>query len=1023
MKFIKDKRLLPQLPAPDEHTFFGRLKKLLQNYSYVICAFLVPLILYWAMYILMGCYPFGENSVLVLDLNGQYVYFFEALRNALHGDANLLYSWARSLGGEFIGIYAYYLASPLSYLVFFFSENHITEALLTIILLKCGISGATMSYYLKKNRPAVKELWVILFSTMYALSSYVIAYAHNTMWMDAFMLFPLVIYGVEQIIKKHNCTLFVVTLTLTLMSTFYIGYMVCIFVFFYFFYYYIASSADYGNNFYGEKLHFLKSLIRMGISAAVSLAISALILIPTYYALTFGKTTFSDPSWEMTSQFNLIEFFAKMLPGGYDTVRPDGLPFVYCGLLTLLILPVFFLSKNVKLREKISAVFMLSFLVICMENSVSDLIWHCFQRPNWLNYRYSFMFIFLLIVFACRGAEELAQTPPAQLLWGGAGLVGLIILLQTQNLEFVDTFLCVWLSILLIAGHLAGLAAYISAHWKPVGTVVLSALVCGEMVIAGMLNITSLDADVVISTRTSYVSYMDRVKGIVNSVQESDQSFYRMEKTVFRNVCDNMALNIRGISNSTSTLNASAIRLLNDLGYSSTSHWSKYLGGTPAADALLGLKYIIYDQTDKVPDYYEAYMEDLENSLYAYLNPYALSVAYAASGDIQNLELWNYNVSNYVSPFEAINAIVTALLGSDETIEVFKAIDYSLTMDSNTECTYSGVAIKMLSDANGNPILDENGNEIKVETPYYFYGTNNSESGKMRYRFELPEDVPENSNVYFFFATEYPRSVDWSLRGDSNNLTGTCFSNESDCIQQLGKLSHGIDYGLDITFTSEDQKFYVMQEPGIFYYLDEAVFKDAFTRLAEGNFKIEDDYSESRLTGSIYVPENCSIVFTTIPYDEGWNIYVDGKKVEPIKTLDALLAFEITPGDHTLELRYCSDYMTAGLVISIAGLLIGILLWWIDRRFFRPKLPAMRRAFEKVLAQEEAIRKERDALELAKLSAETDKSSFNPSVAAAETETFLGASKRHEEDMESAENLSEPASNPSHKKKNSGEDK
>ena len=85
------------------------------EYSYLIFAFLVPAIIMYVVYVAMEIHPFGDNSVLVLDLNGQYVYFFEALRNFVRGDASLLYSFSRALGGEFMGIYAYYLASPFSY--------------------------------------------------------------------------------------------------------------------------------------------------------------------------------------------------------------------------------------------------------------------------------------------------------------------------------------------------------------------------------------------------------------------------------------------------------------------------------------------------------------------------------------------------------------------------------------------------------------------------------------------------------------------------------------------------------------------------------------------------------------------------------------------------------------------------------------------------------------------------------------------------------------------------------------------
>ena len=71
--------------------------------KYLGLCFLIPALLMWLMYICMGVYPFGEESVLVLDLNGQYVYFFEGLRDILRGDGSLLYSFSREIGRASVG--------------------------------------------------------------------------------------------------------------------------------------------------------------------------------------------------------------------------------------------------------------------------------------------------------------------------------------------------------------------------------------------------------------------------------------------------------------------------------------------------------------------------------------------------------------------------------------------------------------------------------------------------------------------------------------------------------------------------------------------------------------------------------------------------------------------------------------------------------------------------------------------------------------------------------------------------------
>ncbi len=961
-----------------------------EKYGYIACSFAVPLLIFLLMYLVFWLgsriasgSDYGGGSVLVLDLNGQYVYFFEALHHILRGDASFFYSWARSLGGEFIGIYAYYLASPLSYIVGLFPSDCITEALLTIILLKCGIAGGTTGFYLKKHCPSLNNTAIVTLSSMYALSSYMIAYAHNTMWMDALMLLPLVLYGAEQLIEKGNFKLYVICLTLTLVSTFYIGYMVCLFLVFYFFYYYFSCNVRFGaNNYYGEKLHFPKSLGRMAVFSAVAILCACLIILPTYYSLTFGKTTFSDPDWTMTSQFDLLEFFSQMLPGSYDTVRPDGLPFVYCGTLALVLLPLFFVSKKIALREKIGASIMLLLMVFFMDNSITDLVFHGFQRPNWLNYRYSFIFIFLVVVCCARALEDIENISLASIIGSGAGSLILIILVQTEHYEHVGDFLCIWISIVCLVASVSTVSfVNLKKFAKQGGYIALASVCCLELFGAGVITVVSEDEDVVYSTRGSYVNYMNRLSPIVDSIQSSDKSFYRMEKTVFRNVCDNMALNIRGLSNSTSTLNATTIKFLNSMGYSASSHWTKYVGGTPVSDSLLGIKYIIYDSgSDSSSDLYTKYSEDPANTLIAYLNSYALSLCYSSNSAIKDLDISDSIA--YASPFETMNAIVTALLGESEEVELFKPISYNLEL-SGVNLTYSSSVYETLTDSNGNPVLDEKGEEVKIAIPYYFYEPANSH-GKMYYNLEFPEDYIDNSDVYFFFCSNYPRKVSWSFSETGYGSTsGTFFDTESDCIQSLGKLQANTTSMLTVTIDNDSDLFYIMQDPEIFYYLDRDVFTDVMARLAEGNLVIDEVKNEASLVGSVNVPEGDSVMFTSIPYDAGWNVYVDGKKVETYKTLNSLVAFDITPGEHTVKLVYRSSYMVYGTVLTCIGALLFILFCVADKVLRKPGLASRRAAFEKVIADrtaaEEAAAEEQYRLLLEKArsmqSGETDSSS------------------------------------------------
>ena len=437
-----DEGILPKEAAEEEKkkpASPGRFSAFVKRHPrlYLIWAFVIPFMLMWMIYIAMEVWPFGENSVLVLDLNGQYVSFFEALRSLILNGGSLAYSWERALGGEFMGIYAYYLASPLSILVALFPKRMITEALLLMLLTKCGLCGLSMAFYLEMQYPS-KRVNTVIFATMYALTAFAVVQAHNTMWIDELVLLPILTLGIDRLISHRQYALYTASIAMSMLVNFYIGYMMCIYTLFYFFYSYFFNNFDNRNNVYGEKRHFLRSLLRMGALTVIGLAIAAVVWLPTYYSLTFGKTTFSDPSYAFSQQFDFLDFFVKLFPGSYDTVRPSGLPFVYCGTLTLLLLPIYFISPKIRPREKMIGGLGVAFFLLCFNGSTIDLVWHGFQRPNWLNYRYSFMFCFLIILFAYRAFDTIDRV---DFKWPvlTAGILGVILMvIQKLDYSFVD---------------------------------------------------------------------------------------------------------------------------------------------------------------------------------------------------------------------------------------------------------------------------------------------------------------------------------------------------------------------------------------------------------------------------------------------------------------------------------------------------------------------------------------------------------------------------------------------------------
>ena len=220
-----DTFLNEEMPRPKtgraRDTLFSRavfaVQDWLADYGYLLIGAFIPVVLMYLLYLAKEIYPFGDGCVLVLDLNGQYSAFYHGLRDVLKGDASLLYTFCRNMGGEFLGIFDYYVASPFAWLIALFPETRMLEALLVLFLLKTGLLGFNMGFYLHKlSKGNPNRLAVVIISILYALCTYAVVQQHNSMWIDALMWLPLLTLGIEQLIKNKKYKLFVIMLALTL---------------------------------------------------------------------------------------------------------------------------------------------------------------------------------------------------------------------------------------------------------------------------------------------------------------------------------------------------------------------------------------------------------------------------------------------------------------------------------------------------------------------------------------------------------------------------------------------------------------------------------------------------------------------------------------------------------------------------------------------------------------------------------------------------------------------------------------
>ena len=314
----KKKSAAPETKAPVKGE--GLKGWLIRNRSYFL-AFFLPVILIYIAYAMFGLYPFGEHSVLCLDLNGQYVYYFEAIRDAFHGDGSILYNWSRNLSGGYQGVIGYYLASPFTLIVILLPRTMLLGALLIMILCKLGMASVAFCYYAQKSKHLSPLLSVIL-GTSFGMCAYGIIQTIDPMWLDGLVCLPFIMLGLEYLVDDGRKLNYIIPLALICVANFYIGFMCCIFTAIYFVFYVLAgsdkfrlSSPAWIKQKKNQKI-IIQTLLRMVMATAVAMACAAFMILPVYNALAMGKFDFTVPDYSYKSQFTPLEFIAQFRQRG-----------------------------------------------------------------------------------------------------------------------------------------------------------------------------------------------------------------------------------------------------------------------------------------------------------------------------------------------------------------------------------------------------------------------------------------------------------------------------------------------------------------------------------------------------------------------------------------------------------------------------------------------------------------------------------------------------------------------------------
>ena len=210
-------------------------------------------------------------------------------------------------------------------------------------------------------------------------------------------------------------------------------------------------------------------------------------------------------------------------------------------------------------------------------------------------------------------------------------------------------------------------------------------------------------------------------------------------------------------------------------------------------------------------------------------------------------------------------------------------------------------------------------------------------------------DVPTDTELFVFFPSDYPREVTLKCNGSSKGGFYGSADNSYRRIASIGKYDTN-NLTMEITIKNSSNNLYFKQTGDLhdynsyIYYIDWDVFNRVFPLLGRMNMEIDHASTDDHIFGTVRTLDANQTMATTIAYDEGWNVFVDGERVKVFETADALLTFRIaTPGEHTVELKYMPRVVRFGIICSITCAIVYILLLILYR--WLVKIPLLSRVF------------------------------------------------------------------------------
>lgn len=853
-------------------------------------------------------YPFGDNSVLFSDMKLEYFPFLTELWDKFHTGGSLLYSWTTALGGAYWGSFMYYLSSPFNLLLMLLPRSGLLCGMISFIFLRQSLSAATMTFFLCSRKGGTAGWEAACCGILYAFCGWFADYYYNVIWLDVFLLLPLILLGIEKIIDKDKPWLYFAVFALMLYCNYYLTYLVCIFAVIYWLFYFFSNYSLPKKN----EAFFASRFFRAGVTFAgmsvLAVVLLGIFLIPL--ALQMSKTAANELTVSSATYFkDLPRHICSLFSGSYTSrYNKTNYPAVFSGTLPLTAVPLFFFLPEKKRKSKIAAALILLFFVLSFNLPALDYIWHGFRYTTGFPFRESFMFsafIILLTYEALLGRKELQ----GKAFGVSAGMLGVLIAgfaaekirngknqYTSGSALVITVFLFCVIFVLLIDGRRKSIS-------RQKVTAVLISAICIFDCFFNLFNNINIDG--------KYSDFVSETKEIDSFSKDGADDVFRTVITRKHIENDGALHNFKSVGQSSSAISSGTALFLDRMGLDSNlSNFNSYLQQTPVFNSFFGIKNLLEnrklaeDAGVSLKDELQfGYLKTNSSDAYdLYVNDSALSFGFEADNSLAEWQITDDVLKNQNTVYSAASGIPGDSLIECSLCEVTPGDD--------------GTAVAV---ADNNTVI---------------FDATQSDPNSLCIPVYVSFETVCDGIVYLYSELDSEEQIEYAAGGyDSqgkriyHSLAGpTCFTS------------------MNTAAAGETVRFWFFVPGGTAgrlsvrcFQVDSEVFSKQRDSLKSKGQMTFSSFSDTKISGNIEVSGRNSVICLTIPYDEGWVLSLDGNILtenDIHKIGDCLYGIPAARGAHTLEMHFSLPGFGSGVACSVLGLLITVAAIVLRRKLF-----------------------------------------------------------------------------------------